>query len=237
MIPLPRPAPTTRLTRLCESRTRKVKELGATSEAATEQWRKAEAAKNEIRSLLQAMAPGRRRCMYCLDNLGTDIDHFRPKALFPLLTFEWENHLLACSHCNSNEKRDAYPVDTHQKCLLLNPAEDDPADHLVLDLSSGEYEGRTAKGRTSIKVFGLNRPDLCEGRLDAYYLCCDDLPVWHAKLLAGDLAGADRTATALRREFPDVLNAFQQLAASPTSALALGEELADALTAWSRAAA
>ncbi|PIM71040.1 hypothetical protein CTU88_21425 [Streptomyces sp. JV178] len=232
MIPLFRPAPTARLTRLCESRTLKVKAAGATSEAATEQWRKAEAAKDAIRSLLQGMAPGRQRCMYCLDNLGTDIDHFKPKALFPLLTFEWENHLLACSHCNSNEKRDAYPVDADQRCLLVNPAVDDPADHLRLDLSNGEYEGRTPKGWTSIKVFGLNRPDLCEGRLDAYYLCCDELPVWYSKILAGDNAGAERTARALRREFTDVLAVLEQLAHSPTAALALGRDLADALEAW-----
>lgn len=236
MIPLLRPVPTARLTRLCETRTLKVKAAGATSEAATEQWRKAEAAKEAVRSLLQDMAPGRQRCMYCMDNLATDIDHFKPKALFPLLTFEWENHLLACSHCNSNEKRDAYPVDDDQRCLLVNPAVEDPADHLRLDLSVGEYEGRTTKGWTSIEVFGLNRQDLCEGRLDAYDLCCDHLPLWYGKVLAGDLTGAERTARALRREFTDVLSALEELADSPTATLALGGELVEALSAWAQAA-
>jgi len=236
MIPLLRTAPTARLTRLCDSRTLKIKAQGATSEAAAEQWSKADAAKDEIRSLLQAMAPGRRRCMYCLDNLGTDIDHFRPKSLFPLLAFEWENHLLACSHCNSNEKRNAYPTDSSLRCLLVNPSEDAPADHLTLDLSSGEYEGRTAKGWTSIKVFGLNRPDLMEGRLDAYDLCCDHLPLWHTKVRGGDLLGAERTANALCREFPDVLGALEQLPDTAGSRMALGDALIDALTAWTRAA-
>ena len=57
------------------------------------------------------MAPGVQRCMYCLDSLGTDIDHFEPKSRRPLRTFCWHNHLLACSRCNSNYKREEYPCD------------------------------------------------------------------------------------------------------------------------------
>ncbi|MFE7622378.1 hypothetical protein [Streptomyces sp. NPDC057509] len=51
---------------------------------------------------LADMAPGHQRCMYCGDSQGTDIDHFEPKSLAPLRTFEWFNHLLACAYCNSN---------------------------------------------------------------------------------------------------------------------------------------
>lgn len=37
---------------------------------------------------LAEMAPGHQRCMYCGDSQGTDIDHFEPKSLAPLRTFE-----------------------------------------------------------------------------------------------------------------------------------------------------
>lgn len=51
------------------------------------------------------------RCMYCGDNQGTDVDHFEPLSLAPLRTFDWPNHLLACSLCNSHYKRHLFPCD------------------------------------------------------------------------------------------------------------------------------
>lgn len=54
-------------------------------------------AHHRLDSVLRQMAPGLERCMYCGDNQGTDIDHFEPLARNPLRTFDWLNHLLACS--------------------------------------------------------------------------------------------------------------------------------------------
>ncbi|QMU74236.1 hypothetical protein GXP74_34325 [Streptacidiphilus sp. P02-A3a] len=92
------------------------------------------------------MAPGLSRCMYCGDSEGTDIDHFRPIASDPLGTFRWTNHLLACSHCNSNMKRDRYPRDSSGACLLVDPCVDDPHEHLELTFATGGYTPLTAKG-------------------------------------------------------------------------------------------
>ncbi|MGW9075089.1 HNH endonuclease [Streptomyces kronopolitis] len=172
--------------------------------------------------------------MYCLDSLGTDIDHFEPLSRAPLRTFCWHNHLLACSRCNTTFKGDKYPCDEETgECLLIDPSADDPADHLELLVKSGEYDGRTRKGEASIKVFGLNREDLVLGRIDAYTSSCDALNSWHRKVLRGDLAEAARSATALRREpFGDVLRALEKLGRLPYAAAALGDELADSLSAW-----
>jgi hypothetical protein len=60
-------------------------------------WKSADTERREVRAHLAGMAPGIQRCMYCGDNLGTDIDHFEPIASAPIRTFEWLNHLLACS--------------------------------------------------------------------------------------------------------------------------------------------
>ncbi|MHB9860014.1 HNH endonuclease family protein [Streptomyces sp. YIM S03343] len=238
MIPLRRPGPTPRLTRLCDSRTLKIKEQGATSEAAADQWGKARAAKEEIRSLLEPMTPGVKRCMYCLDNLATDIDHFEPKALAPLRTFDWFNHLLACSFCNSNAKRKPFPCDeVTGDSLLIDPTADDPAEHLKLLPASGEYRALTTKGCHSIEVFDLNREDLRLGRARMFCLCKDMLPVWHAKVLRGDGEGAAETVSVLRREpFGDVLRTLQRRARTPAMAeLTFGPELGAALVAWGRA--
>ncbi|QIY56820.1 hypothetical protein HEP86_22695 [Streptomyces sp. RPA4-5] len=234
MIPVQRLPATNRLVRLCDSRTEKIRKLGATSEAARDEWRLAEAAKSEIRALLEKMAPGVLRCMYCLDSLGTDIDHFEPLSRTPLRTFCWHNHLLACSRCNSNFKREDYPCDEETgECLLIDPSADDPADHLELLVAIGKYEGKTRKGKESIRVFGLNRKDLMEGRFDAYITSCDVLNSWHRKVLRGDLEGAARSAAALRREpFGDVLRALEKLGRLPYAAAALGDELAESVSAW-----
>ena len=114
------------------------------------------------------MAPGIQRCMYCGDNLGTDIDHFDPVRRSPTKTFEWANHFLACSHCNSNLKRDEYPCDKYGDRLLLDPTLDNPLEHLRLRLNEGKYEALTPKGAETIRVFGLNRPDLIKGRENAF---------------------------------------------------------------------
>lgn len=120
-------------------------------------WRsKPRLAFDEIRSELHQMASGRARCMYCEDSLGTDIDHFRPKADYPQSAFHWPNYLLACSHCNSNLKRNEFPLDANGDALLLDPTVDDPAAHLVFSSSTGDVVPVGKKGPESIRVFGLN---------------------------------------------------------------------------------
>ncbi|NKY37218.1 HNH endonuclease [Nocardia speluncae] len=236
MIPIERLPATERLVRLCDNRTEQIQELGATSKAARDTWRLAVTAKGEIRTLLEKMAPGVLRCMYCLDSFGTDIDHFEPLSLTPLRTFCWHNHLLACSRCNSNFKREDFPCDGETgECLLIDPSADDPADHLELLVAVGQYEGKTRKGIESIRVFGLNRQDLIQGRFDAYVKSCDILTSWHRKTRKGDVAGASQSAGALRREpFGDVLRALERLARLPYASMALDEEVAESLAAWIR---
>ncbi|WP_132369671.1 HNH endonuclease [Nocardia alba] len=110
--------------------------------------------------------------MYCEDSAGTDIEHFRPKSGFPATAFVWNNHLFACSHCNSNEKRDRFPADATGRALLIDPTTMDPFDHLTLSVGSGLYVGRDEIGRTSIDVFGLNREICAKGRLRAWSTLC-----------------------------------------------------------------
>ncbi|KAA0935789.1 HNH endonuclease family protein [Streptomyces apricus] len=238
MIPVTRlPAPE-ELLDLLASGTDRVVAKGADSAAADSVWSSSRVAKREIRALLHLMAPAIQRCMYCLDSQGTDIDHFQPKALAPLRTFDWSNHLLACSFCNSNAKREEYPCDaTTGKRLLVDPSTDDPADHLALLPASGTYDGLTAIGRESIRVFDLNRETLRRGRVRMFQLCRDLLPLWHAKLLRGDTTGADETAMALLEEpFGDVLRTLCRRARTPAIAeLTYGLELGMALVEWRHA--
>jgi uncharacterized protein (TIGR02646 family) len=235
MIPVERLPPTERLTRLCANGTERIHRDGVTPTVADKQWNGAEAAKGEIRSLLERMASERVRCMYCLDSFGSDIDHFVPRAHQPLLTFAWPNLLLACSTCNSKYKRDLYPCDeTTGECLLIDPTVDNPADHLRFLLGEGIIEGKTPKGWITIETLRLDRSELRKGRKAIYRSCRLWLVDWHRYLLAGDLDAAAERADALRSdELGHVLNALVELSRRPHAALALRDSaLVKALSAW-----
>ena len=60
-------------------------------------------------------------CMYCYESRGTDVDHFVLIARDPMLTFEWNNHILACGYCNQQAKREIFPTDRSGHPLRLDP--------------------------------------------------------------------------------------------------------------------
>ncbi|WP_431680210.1 HNH endonuclease [Kitasatospora sp. KL5] len=199
MIPLRRPPLTPSLTADLARRTAAIRAAGPSTAAGRAAWRTARQPKAQLRLMLRRMAPGLERCMYCGDNLGTDIDHFEPIARDPLRTFDWQNHLLACAHCNSNQKRDRFPCDPATgEHLLVDPSREDPADHLVLYLESGAYDPLTAKGEATIDVFGLNsRAELVRGRRMMFTVVKSLLGAWHTAGAAG--------RTREQREFLDAL--------------------------------
>jgi uncharacterized protein (TIGR02646 family) len=140
---------------------------GANASRARTRWNSARSERSGVRAHLARMALGIERCMYCGDNIGSDIDHFEPISRAPLRTFDWFNHLLACGFCN-NRKRSEYPCDETGKGLLIDPTSEDPSDHIRLILQTGRYRELTLRGKVTIDVFGLNRGDLVQGRYDAF---------------------------------------------------------------------
>lgn len=231
MIPLQRvPAPAN-TQGLLASWTGRVRDAGATTEAARSEWTAARAPKRHVKTLLESMAHGAARCMYCDDSRGTDIDHFQPLAVAPLRTFAWDNHLLACSFCNSNAKRDQYPCDANGTCLLVDPSTEDPAGHLFLMLASGEYGHHTAKGKHTIRVFGLNRADLVQGRKTAFCLACSNLRDWYRRQRNGH-PGAHQLAQALLDSpLVDVVHSMARLSSRLVTTV-VDEETVPALEHW-----
>lgn len=211
MIPLQRPPLPVELAERLRQRHGRLHETDLSTASVRRAWKNARTEREGLRGALLTMAAGHARCMYCCDSTGTDIDHFEPIALAPLRAFDWLNHLLACSFCNSNQKRELYPCDAASgDCLLIDPSRDDPSDHLQLLFSSGRYRGRTAKGRQTIATFGLNtRIELVRGRIDAFLLCKDTLSSSARQVAAGRHGYADDLLKALsRRPNGDVLHAM-----------------------------
>ena len=188
-------------------------------------WNRSREPRRGLREALNQMAPGYQRCMYCGDSEGTSVDHFEPIARNPFRTFDWLNHLLACSFCNSNQKGSRFPVDTAGTPLLIDPSVEDPFDHLALSLAVGEYRPRTPKGTATIDVLGLNRAVLVSGRLHARYVVGQALRLWRAGQKAGDgKEQARQIATIRMQPLADVHQAMLRYAVADTASLLFAAE-------------
>ena len=174
-----------------------------------------------VRAKLQEMAAGRTRCMYCEDSLGTDIEHFYPKAQHPERAFTWTNYLLACSHCNSNLKRELFPLLNGQPALI-DPSSDDPAQHLSFLPSTGALVAIGPKGQPSIDVFALNDPKaprkLPSARKGAFLKLQLLIEEYDRALTAQEHDAAELAKQTVREEpFPGVLSWLLALASNPAA--------------------
>ncbi|MET8862133.1 HNH endonuclease [Nonomuraea sp. NPDC004580] len=211
------------LSRRLQQRTDQLMATGADARAARRAWSRARVETTRIREKLQEMSSALERCMYCGDSRGTDVDHFEPLNLAPVRTFDWLNHLLACSSCNSNAKRERFPCDEAGEPLLIDPTAEDPFDHLRLVLSTGAYRGLTLKGRTTIDVLDLNRGELRRGRELAFPRCQAMLRESLRLQDGGDSREATKMANALLvQPFVDVLHAMLRAAPRPGAEVVLG---------------
>ncbi|PVD11675.1 HNH endonuclease [Streptomyces sp. CS207] len=214
---------------------RKTKSLGnnPTVDFTRSQWKGARTLRRDILRLLERMAPGVHRCMYCGDSLGTDIDHFEPLSRNPHRAFEWINHLLACSYCNSNKKRDQYPCDSSGDPLLIDPTREDPYDHIRLVFTTGKYIPRSPKGVATIEVFGLSRISLERGRASAFIRNKSMLRDFNGQLIQGNSSAVEEVKNSmLEQPFADVFFAMLQQAEAPGASIVFGGDVVEALKAW-----
>jgi len=181
-----------------------------------------------VRTTLETMAAGRARCMYCEDDRGTDIEHFYPKATYPHRAFAWDNYLLACGHCNSNLKREQFPLDAAGQPALLDPTVDDPTAHLAFLPNNGKFQPIGSKGEPSIEVFALNDDTpprkLPQARRGTLVKLIALLREYDQAVVAGDTAGAELRKEIIRDEpFPAVLGWLLRVAQGPNAALVLAK--------------
>lgn len=217
--------------RLLKDRTRKVNDAPDPEAAARRLWRqRRNRAFRSIRATLERMAPGIQHCMYCENNEATDIEHFWPRSLYPLRTFEWTNYLLACSNCNSNHKRAQFPLDDRGLPQLLDPTIDEPLEHLELLPLSGSYRSLSEKGGQSIRVFGLERETLRRSRRNAWiglqelivrYVSCKTRGEW--------TRASDIHRTISEYPFASVLDRLLHLSTHPAANLLVSQDCLEAL--------
>ena len=56
-----------------------------------------------VRSSLSLMCAGAQRCVYCEDSVGDEVEHIKPKDLYPGDVFCWQNYVYACGPCNGGK--------------------------------------------------------------------------------------------------------------------------------------
>jgi 5-methylcytosine-specific restriction endonuclease McrA len=109
-----------------------------------------------VKLKLIEMCSGARRCVYCEDSVGDEVEHIHPKHIYPEMCFQWDNYVYACGNCNGpkNNKFAVFRKDNGQfyevnplkgqaaveppegDDVMINPRIENPLDYCMLDLSS-----------------------------------------------------------------------------------------------------
>jgi hypothetical protein len=109
-----------------------------------------------VKEALNQMCSGARRCAYCEDSVGDEVEHVLPKDIYPDQVFVWDNYLYACGPCNGpkNNKFAVFRDDNGAFQLvnppnwpkgveppagspaLINPRTEDPLQYALLDIKS-----------------------------------------------------------------------------------------------------
>lgn len=131
----------------------------------------------EIRSALETMQGS--YCAYCEavsddksknQNQRRHIEHFRPRAKFPELTYCWDNLFLSCSNSETCGKHKDKKGLGYSPDEVLNPCLDDPDRFLRfyangrVEPARGISEADKRRADETIRVFNLNAPSLVERR-------------------------------------------------------------------------
>ena len=151
-----------------------------------------------VRKTLSEMCRGPRRCMYCEDSVADEVEHFRPKDLYPEAVFVWMNYLYACGPCNTRKNNRFFVIDPDTKKVvdatrphkapvepppdgdpvLIDPRQEDPFAFPMLDLRDTFEFAPTADTGTvdheralrTIEVLELNaRSYLVKARQSAFW--------------------------------------------------------------------
>ncbi|HEY3571219.1 MAG TPA: retron system putative HNH endonuclease [Thermoanaerobaculia bacterium] len=103
-------------------------------------------------------AMSHQKCAYCETHINAErsgqVEHFKPKSLFPLLTYEWSNYFLGCGGCNG-AKSDKWPVGG---VGYVRPDEGDPFSlfHFLEDGTMAAVDP-TGPAKHTVEDLDLNR--------------------------------------------------------------------------------
>jgi uncharacterized protein (TIGR02646 family) len=112
------------------------------------------------------------KCAFCESKISQvdygQIEHFKPKSLYPTLCFEWDNFLLSCSLCNgTGSKGNKFPLDADEG-PFINPVEENPDDFFRFEYDETLKQflvlPKNIRAVTMLKIIKINREELAEHR-------------------------------------------------------------------------
>ena len=110
------------------------------------------------------------RCMLCSGSESSDVEHFKPKAVFPLNAMRWDNFLWSCGICNRN-KGNKFPPYSGDGAPLINPLDENVWDFFFIDeygnltpIWRPDIEDTDPRARSTVAAFGLDRDALQQSR-------------------------------------------------------------------------
>jgi len=150
-----------------------------------------------VKAVLTRMCQGARRCAYCEDSVADEVEHIKPKDLYPEAVFSWDNYLYACGPCNGPKNNKfailegrptqltivtrppnaAVTPPLAGKAALINPRTENPLRFLFLDLLNtfaftpmeGLSPDETLRAEYTLQVLRLNDRDyLVQARRTAF---------------------------------------------------------------------
>ena len=161
----------------------------------TRRNRKSNPAFRVVRAQLERMCTSPGRCAWCEDSEAGEIDHIRPKALYPGETFSWPNLLRSCGGCN-RAKGDKFALVDNDELVdvtrrrgtpvvppprgrhaVIDPRVEDPMRLLELDIAGGTFRLQPRFGLATAErhradyttcLLKLNRPLLTSARSTVY---------------------------------------------------------------------
>jgi uncharacterized protein (TIGR02646 family) len=95
------------------------------------------------------------KCAYCESSINAErsaaVEHYKPKSLFPLLAYAWDNYFLGCGGCNG-AKSDKWPAGGR---AYVRPDEGDPS-MLFVFAEDGSVAAVQAGGDAELTIVDLD---------------------------------------------------------------------------------
>ncbi len=134
-------------------------------------------------------ASSHQKCAFCeakpAESGNIEVEHFRPKSLYPELAFEWSNFLPVCRKCNDSKSNH----DTGKE-PIVDPSSDDP--ELIFTYNFINIVPKDDKNEIAdrtIEICDLNSERLYEARAKLLKALCShekQVKAWVKEILSAD---------------------------------------------------
>ena len=137
----------------------------------------------------------------------SQVEHYRPLAIYPELAMQYDNYLWSCDICNRSHKGDRFPPETEQGEMILNPLDDNVWEHFFIDEHFGRLlcrvnpatNERLPRANSTCLVVGIDREIVQEKRTRRFRNLRRD-----AQRLVADFQAGTIQLAGLRNEIADL---------------------------------